>query len=501
MLRRLGSIALLSLALALPPFAPAHGQAIGARALGAASISRDGAARLDALIQRLAPPEAHVGISVLRYATGQVYYEREAHKLFTPASIHKLATAGAALSRLGIGRRFQTRVVTAALLENGVLHGDLVLKGDGDPMLMPADLDRLAAQVVAAGVREVVGDMVGDATVFAPEARGAAGWAIDDVGQAYAATVSGLGLNRNALVVTVSPGTRGGEALKVELTPASRYVQVRNRATTLAPGEQGTLGIGFVTTGTPWTETLSLTGGLPLGTESQVSTMAMTEPARFTLIAFKEALVRQGVRWRGQARLGPAPASARTLASHASPPLADITGEMLRESDNLIAETLLMHVGAKGRGGPGTWDKGVSELRRFLEQAGWKADTFRLADGSGLSRYNAVSPAHVTRLLHHMPTQGAAYPALLVGLPVCGVSGTLKGRLATPGVRGRLRAKTGTMSGVSSLAGYLDTRDGQTLVLAIVANGFVGSPGKLRALQDGVVELLANPDSGLTPSS
>jgi D-alanyl-D-alanine carboxypeptidase/D-alanyl-D-alanine-endopeptidase (penicillin-binding protein 4) len=500
MLRRLGPIAVLSLVLALPPLGPAAAQpTLGARA-GAAAIGRDQAARLDALIQRLAPPEAHVGISVLRYATGQVLYEREGNKLFTPASVQKLATAGAALARLGVARRFQTRVVTAGLLENGVLHGDLVLKGDGDPMLTQADLDGLAARVAAAGIRELVGDLVGDATVFVPETRGPEGWAIDDMSQGYAATVSGLTLNRNALTVTVAPGGHPGEPLKVELTPASRYVQVRNRASTLAAGEQGTLGIGFLATGTPWSETLNITGGLPLGTKREES-MAMTDPARFTLIAFKEALVRQGVRWRGQARLGPAPAGARTLASHASPPLSDITRQMLRASNNLIAETLLLHLGVRGRGGPGTWEKGVSELRKFLEQAGWKPDSYRLSDGSGLSRYNAVSPGQLTRLLHHMPTQGGAYPALLVGLPVGGVSGTLEERLTDPGLRGRLRAKTGTMSGVSSLAGYLDTRDGQTLVLAILANGFVGPPDKVRALQDGIVELLVNPDAEVPTGS
>ncbi|MEB3328068.1 MAG: D-alanyl-D-alanine carboxypeptidase/D-alanyl-D-alanine-endopeptidase [Candidatus Sericytochromatia bacterium] len=490
MLRRLGLTAALTLALALPPLGPAQAQATR---LGAAASSRDLAERLDALVQRLAPPEAHVGISVLRYTTGQVLYEREANKLFTPASVQKLATAGVALARLGVASRFRTRVVTAGLLENGVLHGDLALKGDGDPMLTQADLGTLATQVAAAGIREVVGDLVGDATVFAPEARGPAGWATDDVGQAYAATVSGLTLNRNALTVSLMPGSRPGAPLEVGLSPSSRYIQVRNRASTLAAGEQGTLGIGFLATGTPWSETLSITGALPLGTERQVSTLAMADPARFTLIAFKEALVRQGVRWRGQARLGPAPAGARTVASHASPPLSDVIGEMLRESDNLIAETLLLHVGCRGQGGPGTWEKGVTELRGFLERAGWKPDSYRLADGSGLSRYNAVSPGQLTRLLHHLPTQGAAYPALLVGLPVSGVSGTLKGRLTGAALRGRLRAKTGTMSGVSSLAGYLDTRDGQTLVLAILANGFIGSPGKLRALQDGIVELLADP--------
>jgi D-alanyl-D-alanine carboxypeptidase/D-alanyl-D-alanine-endopeptidase (penicillin-binding protein 4) len=205
----------------------------------------------------------------------------------------------------------------------------------------------------------------------------------------------------------------------------------------------------------------------------------------------KEALNRAGVAVDGQIRLGGTPAGARAVAQHASPMLADIVRDMLKESDNLLAETLLLHLGMRGKGGPGTWDKGLRTLGEFLAKAGWQPDGYRLSDGSGLSRYDQVSPSMLARLLTYMPTQPVGYPALLIALPVAGVDGTLAKRLNTPATRGHLRAKTGTMSGVSGLAGYLETADGKHLVVVIMTNGFVGSAQRSRQLQDALVEALA----------
>lgn len=450
--------------------------------------------KVDALIQRLAPPEAHVGVSVVRFGTGEVLYAREANKLFTPASLQKIMTAGAALGLLGAQKRFTTRLLAQAPVESGVLKGDLVLKGDGDPMLEAPDLEKLAAALRAQGVREVAGDLVGDATVFSPEGRNPAGWAWDDLDAGYGATASGLTLHRNAVTVAVTAGARAGEPLKLDITPSTNYLQLRNSARTLATGEQGTLGFGLERFAPgSWQEALNVRGGLTAGAAPETSQLAVADPARFTLTVFKEALGRQGVALRGQPRLGAAPAGARTIAQHASPPLADVAREMLKESDNLIAETVLLQLGVKGKGGPGTWDKGLSTLRAFLERAGWTQDSYRLSDGSGLSRYNAVSPAQLTRLLGFLPSQRLAYPAFLIGLPVAGVDGTLARRMAGPGTRGRLRAKTGSMSGVSGLAGYLETQDGETLVVAVMTTGFVGPATRIRQLQDALVETLAEP--------
>ena len=450
--------------------------------------------KVDALIQRLAPPEAHVGVSVVRFGTGEVVYAREANKLFTPASLQKLATASAALGLMGATRRFTTRVMSAAPVESGVLKGDLVLKGEGDPMLEAPDLEKLAASLRAQGVREVAGDLVGDATVFSPEGRNPAGWAWDDLDAGYGATASGLTLHRNAVTVSVAAGPRGGDPVKIDITPPTNYLQLRNAARTLASGEQGTLGFGLERFAPgSWQEALNVRGGLTAGAAAETEQLAVADPARFTLTVFKEALGRQGVALRGPPRLGAAPANARTIAAHASPPLADVAREMLKDSDNLLAETVLLHLGIKGKGGPGTWEKGLATLRGFLERAGWAADSYRLSDGSGLSRYNAVSPAQLTRLLGYLPSQRLAYPAFLIGLPVAGVDGTLARRLAGPGTRGRLRAKTGTMSGVSGLAGYLETQDGETLGVVVMTTGFVGPATKIRQLQDALVETLAEP--------
>jgi PBP4 family serine-type D-alanyl-D-alanine carboxypeptidase len=475
--------------LALPAFALA---AVLAATPAPAATPAELAPRLDALIQRLAPPEAHVGVHVVRFGSGEVVYAREANKLFTPASLQKVATAGAALGLLGAQKRFTTRVMSQATVESGVLKGDLYLKGDGDPMLEAADLEKLAASLRAQGVREIGGDLVGDATVFAPEGRGPAGWAWDDLAEGYGATAGGLTLHRNAVTVTTTPAGRAGDPVRLEITPITSYLQVRNSARTLAAGEQGTLGLGLERFAPgSWQEALNVRGGLPTGAAADVEQLAVADPARFALTAFREALGRQGVALRGQPRLAGTPQGARTIAQHLSPPLADVVHEMLKESDNLLAETVLLHLGIKGKGGAGTWEKGLATLRGFLERAGWPADAYRLADGSGLSRYNAMSPVMLTRLLGYLPSQRLAYPSFLIGLPVAGVDGTLARRLAGPATRGRLRAKTGTMSGVSGLAGYLETQDGETLVVAVMTNGFVGPSTKIRQLQDALVETLA----------
>lgn len=454
------------------------------------------AARAEALVQRLAPPECHVGVSVISLATGKPLYEHDASKLFVPASLMKLTTASAALSLMGTQRRFTTRLMTEALLEGGVLHGHLYLRGEGDPVLDAADLEDLALQLHKQGVKRIAGDLVADASYFQPEGRGAAGWAWDDLAQGYGAPVSALSVHRNAVDASVTAGARPGEPVRVELTPGTGYVQTQVRATTLSTGAQSSLDLGLAPMpGGSWQELLSVRGGLPAGAGAEVEQLAVNEPVRFTVSVMKEALNRAGIAVDGQVRLGATPSGARAVATHASPYLAEIVRDMLKESDNLLAETLVLQLGVQAKGAPGSWTKGLAALQGFLGLAGWNADEYRLSDGSGLSRYDQVSPAMFAKLLTYMPTQASGYPGLLIALPVAGVDGTLAKRLATPATRGHLRAKTGTMTGISGLAGYLDTADGHTLVVVIMTNGFAGPASRSRQLQDALVELLAEPGS------
>jgi D-alanyl-D-alanine carboxypeptidase/D-alanyl-D-alanine-endopeptidase (penicillin-binding protein 4) len=454
------------------------------------------AGRADAAIARWAPPESHVGVSVIDVATGETVYAHQATKLYTPASLVKLLTSGAALAYLGAQKRFATRLLVDGPTEGGLVRGHLMLKGEGDPTLAVADLDAMAARLKAQGIKTVTGDVVADAGYFQPKAAGAPGWAWDDLVEPYAPPVSALSLSHNIIEVGVAPALLPGEAARVTLRPMSNYLALQAKVTTVAPNAAYTLDL-IRQPGPAGKEAWQLRGSFPAGAEPVTLGHAIADPARFAAVAMKEALERQGIQVHGTARLGTAPANARAVVSHQSAPLADIVRTMNKESDNLIAETLLFHLGVRGHGAPGTREKGLRILAGFLERAGWPATGYRLEDGSGLSRYDAVTPAQLTALLRAMPAESLAYPAYLISLPVGGIDGTLAGRMGAPELRGRMRAKTGTMSGVSGLAGYLTTESGRTLAVAIMVNGFVGPAAKARELQDALVKAIAGADDGL----
>lgn len=454
------------------------------------------ARRLDAVLERYAPAQSHVGVSVITLADGAVLYERQADKLFLPASVQKVLTTTAALSLLGSQKRFATRLMAEGLVEGGRLRGHLFLKGEGDPTLEAEDLEALAGKLAASGIREVAGDLVTDATAFGATGLRPDGWAWDDLAWGYGAPVSALSLHRNAVDVAVAPGAAGG-AVRVALTPPTAYVQLRTQAVTHPAGGVSTLAIRGDYEG--GVERWTLTGGLGAGSAQETLSRSVSDPARFTGTVLKEALARRGVVVMGRVRPGAAPAQARNLAVHQSPPLADLVRLTNKDSDNLIAETLLLHAGIRAKGGPGTWEKGLAAVSSFLERAGWPQGAYRLSDGSGLSRYNAVTPGQMSRLLRHVAGDRLAYPAFLISLPVSGVDGTLGSRLSAGPAKGRLRAKTGTMSGVSGLAGYLDSPRGP-IVVSIFVNGFAGSAAPSRELQDKLVEALAAPAAdGPTP--
>lgn len=457
--------------------------------LAAPVAAAPAADRVSAVLRAHAPAQSHIGVSVVSLATGQTVFAHEADKLFTPASLQKLVTASAAVSILGATRRFATRLMTEGLVENGTLRGHLYLKGEGDPVLEAADLEALASSLRAQGIRKIAGDLVTDDSLFAPEGRGAAGWAWDDLAWGYGAPVSALSVHRNTLDVTVAPGSRPGDLLHFALTPETGYVQLQNRARTAKAGTEADVEVEGGNAG--MADRWLLTGQLAANSAQVTISRSIESPALFAGTVLKEALARKGVTLEGRIYAGKAPASARSVAIHQSPPLADLVREMNKESDNMIAETLLLHIGVRGQGAPGTWEKGLGTTLGFLERQGWKAGQFRMEDGSGLSRYNAVTPAQLTGLLTRLPADRLTYPALLISLPVSGVDGTLASRLGDEATRGRVRAKTGTMSGVSGLAGYLTGASGETLAVAIMINGFIGSAAEARALQDKVIGALA----------
>ncbi|MFQ3581757.1 D-alanyl-D-alanine carboxypeptidase/D-alanyl-D-alanine-endopeptidase [Chloracidobacterium validum] len=446
-----------------------------------------GASSLQAVVERLsarpALQGARLGVRIEDAETGEVLADVAGEKRFLPASNMKLLTTAAALDVLGPDFRVRTSVYVPALDGNGTVPGDLILVGRGDPTLSDrynsdkkdtrlTPLETLADQVVAAGVKDITGDIVGDESYFRAAPLGD-GWGWDDLQWYYGAEVSALSAADNHVTLTVAP-TRPGEKVAVTFTPATNYVTIRNEAVTSAGKETDTFGIhrGLAD------NVIELYGALPPNGGRELG-VAIHDPARFTAHLFREMLTRRGVVVRGGVRRADAnfrqrqPLATETLkeiASIESPPLAAWVRTTNKISSNLFAEMLLRHLGkARGASDKDTDAAGCEVVAEFLSRAGAPVAELKVRDGSGLSRLDNVTPAALTALLRYM-RKHPAWEVFYDSLPIAGQDGTLRHRMKGTRAAENLRAKTGTLDDVSALAGYVTAANGRVLVFSFVAN-------------------------------
>ena len=443
-------------------------------------LHRETAAALEARLSEPRFAGAQWGVKVVSLDSGQTLFEHQAGKLFTPASNTKLFTTALALRQLGSGFTIRTSLYGQHRPgADGVLRGDLVLYGRGDPSIMgrgrggPDPLASLAEQLWAAGVRAVEGDLLGDDRFFAMPPYGA-GWECEDLPYAYGAEPSALCIHDNVVDLRIYPAPGAGGGCLVFPVPGFGVVDLDNRTTTQA-------GAGGVRVDRDLGERrFHVTGALPPGGEPAQVVATVHDPALFFAQLLRRALLRQGITVGGTARAVHAPqapepldpAGLTELAHLNSPPLAALVRATLKHSLNLDAELLLLQAGAARPGpGPNTEARGVAALKAFLAGAGLKPDQVLLEEGSGLSRANLVTPAAVVDLLVHMARSPEA-AAFMDALPVAGVDGTLQNRLEGPRALGRIRAKTGTLRYTSSLSGYGTTAGGERLAFALLLNNY-----------------------------
>ena len=436
------------------------------------------------------PPLAssNVGIKVVSVGTGEVLYDAGADKLYHPASTMKLLTAAAALVRLKPNYRFHTTLYADGV-EGVRVRGNAYLKGRGDPLFAMKDLARMVETFVQSGVKEIEGDIVVDDTYFDDVPIGK-GWMWDDgpIG-GYYSHQSALTVNHNGVKVTVSPGAEIGEPVHLRLDPPTEYLEVLNDAVTVGASESGTLHVERQTNPVP-ANVLTISGFMPAGQAAMHRHVDIVNPALFCGTLFKESLARNGILVQGVVRQGVVPDGMSEIAVHTSLPLSLIVRKMNKRSDNLIAELMLKTLGAEVIGAPGTSQKGLRVINEFLSESGIAATQSTLADGSGVSRYNLLSATMLTDLLVRMFQDFSVMPEYVMSLPVAGIDGTLSWRMRDSGAEGVLRAKTGTMRGVTTLAGYAMTVDGEILAFAMLMSHYVGSPNPRRALQDRIGNIL-----------
>jgi D-alanyl-D-alanine carboxypeptidase/D-alanyl-D-alanine-endopeptidase (penicillin-binding protein 4) len=439
------------------------------------------------------------GVDVRSLDTGEQLFELDADRLMMPASNMKILTVAGAAEILGWDYRFTTALETSAPIEGGILKGDLIVRGGGDPTInsrggrVASVLSQWIGSIRAAGIQEIDGRIVGDDQLFDDEGLGQ-GWAWDYLQFGYAAPVGALQLYENLATLSVGPALFPGEPAQVALAAGSG-LRLMNRVRTTAVGEANDINYRRRLD----EPVLEVSGSIPIGTPTVSRAVAVVNPTLFFAQSLKNALVESGIRVSGPAvdmddiapELAAPPRERTVLASIESPPLRDVATVLMKVSQNLYAETLIKAVGAH-RGGLGTYEGGLGAVRATIESWGIKRDAYVMADGSGLSRYNYVTARTVASILEHMHEDARHREPFEAALPIAGKDGSLSTRMRRTRAEGNAIAKTGSISNVRSLSGYVRTRDGETLVFSIIANDFVIPAATVNWITDLAVEHLAN---------
>jgi D-alanyl-D-alanine carboxypeptidase/D-alanyl-D-alanine-endopeptidase (penicillin-binding protein 4) len=440
----------------------------------------------DRLTQWLASPAlkgADVGLHIVQLDDAQTLFARDPNRLLVPASNTKLFTTAAALVALGPEFHFETLV--------GVDGDDLVVVGGGDPAIGgrftggdPTVYFRRWAKVLRdQGVNYIAGDLVLDDSRFDRQWIHPH-WAKGDRGHWYAAPISALSLNDNCIDVRVAPGAKLGGPAAVTLTPDVPFLKVTNLTRTVSSSKQHAPRVLH----RPGSGAIECDGAVYHHAAATKTSVPVDDPTHLFATVLREVLADEGVRIVGQARRSPHAVdskSFRTRVSHRFP-MIEAVAVANKESQNLFAEHLLKTIGAER--GAGTWDAGRGAAVQTLTRLGVAADSFVLDDGSGLSRQNRATARSFTTLLAAMH-RGPHATVFRQSLATSGVDGTLKKRLAEPPYRGRIFAKTGSITGVRSISGYAHTRSGKWLAFSLIINRPRQS---VRSLQDELCRILVD---------
>jgi D-alanyl-D-alanine carboxypeptidase/D-alanyl-D-alanine-endopeptidase (penicillin-binding protein 4) len=443
---------------------------------------------------------------------GRLLYGRNADKLFIPASNTKLVVSAVASALFPPEWTVSTSVYASGPVAEGVVHGDLVLFGRGDPTFgrrcyatdttLAAVCDRdpfarlreLADTLKVRGIRAVQGDLVGDGSWFDGELIHP-DWGNYDLNWWYAAPVAGLGFNDNSVDIAWKPGPAVDAPAALSMDPDLGDVDLENRTRTVAP--DGETDIGDRMYREPGTLHLWAEGTVALDHFGGTESFALPDPNLFAARAFRRVLAEAGISLLGTtasttdslryraAREGP------PLAETRSRPLHDWIFPILNSSQNWYAEMLLKQLGRQF-GKAGSWTEGLEVERRFLvDSAGIDSTLFALSDGSGLSAANLVAPLAFTRLLQYIRRHPRYAQNFEPGLPQSGKVGSLKNRFLGTPIEGRVRAKTGSIARVNTLSGFLEMPDGRTFTFSIQANHHAQGGRRTIATIDSVLVAMA----------
>jgi len=424
------------------------------------------------------------GIKIYSLDRGESLFELRGEKLFIPASNLKILTTAVALQTLGPNYRFPTRLYTDGTLQDGVLDGNLYIKGYGDPKFVTEQMWLLVNELKNLPMHEITGNIIGDDSFF-DNRRRVRTWIKNPGAQAYEAPLGALSFNFNTVQAYVSPGPKAGSKPKIVIEPDTEYITLDNQAKTLKSGKRNRLIVnrldrdGF--------DEITVSGGIRLNQARARYFLNITDPTLYTLSTLKKYLEHAGIQFRGKIKQAVVPETAKELLTHESEPLTLALQGLNKFSNNFVAEQIVKTIGAEKYGAPGTTLKGLKAFEEYLAELGYRSDQYKVLDGSGLSRQNRISPQMMVDILRYVKNDLGVYPEFVSALGVMGVDGNVKNRMRGVKSPERARVKTGTLNFVSALSGYFQSRDGETFAFSILMNDLKCSNGRIKKIQDQII--------------
>jgi len=430
------------------------------------------------------------GVYAYSLDKNETLYEYNSDEKLIPASVNKIFTAYTALKKLKPNATFKTNISYTGSLKEGKLQGDLYLKGGGDPSFVSERLWMLVNELMRSGIRVVTGDIYVDASYFdsenTPQSRPKY---LKD--QAYNAPIGALSFNFNTTTIYVRPGDAPGEAPVVYTDPKNAYIDVVNQAKTGKAGANQSITVSrtdFVKGDIG--DTILLRGTIPLDHKELRFYRNIVNPGLYAGHMFKTFFEDRGLKIEGSVKEAAVPSNAKQILEFESIPLWQVVWGMNKFSNNFVADMILKKVGAEAWGVPGTLAKGVTALEDALEDIGIARKSYAIQDGSGLTRNTRVTARQIVTVLKAAQRDFSLSSEFVSSLGIGGEDGTLKNRFPSMAGHPMVRGKTGTLDGVTALAGYAQTEEGEKIAFAVLLNDPKEKYGRMTPWADQIATAL-----------
>ena len=422
---------------------------------------------------------------IFNLSKDRLLYSKNSKLLLHPASNQKILTTLAALNFLDSNYTFNTEVFYQGNITDSTLNGNIFIRGGGDPEFKINDLDSLVYHIKQLGIRSINGNLYGDVSMFDSVYWGK-GWMWDDNPYAFSPYLSPLIVEKSVSKIFYSPGLIG-EPAKIKVYPESDFYNITNTSVTI---KEDTSDFNITRDWINNNNDILVNGTISYKSKPDSVFRNISKPAEFFLTLLKEKMLANGITFNGLTDTLTLPQNVTHIYTRKQP-IDTVLFYMNKDSDNLNAEMVLRTLGHKYFGKRCSAEDGLKMVDSLVLQTGLKPKNYRYVDGSGLSFYNLIS---VELLIEVIKSTYKGKPAFFKRfyhtLPVAGIDGTLKNRLKSIGIKNNLRAKTGTLSGVSCLTGILKSKKGDNILFSIMIQNYVKSARTARQMQDRICNFI-----------